>query len=71
MAKVLTAIVHFSPSQVKQILAKEEEREKQSSVSCFDFLGLVFFVESEQYYLNMFYIKKEEVEESIERKEIN
>jgi len=29
MAKVLTAIVHFSPSQVKQILAKVEEQEAQ------------------------------------------
>ena len=48
MAKVLTAIVHFSPSQVKQILAKEEEREKQSSVSCFDFLRTIFFVKSQQ-----------------------
>ncbi|XP_065666701.1 golgin subfamily A member 4 isoform X4 [Hydra vulgaris] len=30
MAKVLTAIVHFSPTQVKQILAKVEEQENQN-----------------------------------------
>ena len=30
MAKVLTAIVHFPPSQVNQIITKVEEQETQA-----------------------------------------
>ena len=68
MAKVLTAIVHFSPSQVKQILAKEEEREKQSSVSCF---GNSFFCKIRAILVRHILQKKNEEEILKEKKLIS
>ena len=42
MAKVLTALLHFSPSQVKQILTKVDEQESQV-VSLFVLATLCYF----------------------------